>query len=81
MLHKNKNLNLQMSKRIMWFREYRDYKIDGPIIKQQVEPGRGIIGCEMHEIQGWGNTIHFESQKKKRGFFEKLFSKFFGRKT
>ncbi len=38
--------------------EYFDYKVDQPLIKFPVEPGRGIIGCEMHEINGWGNTLH-----------------------
>jgi len=47
----------------MWFKEYRDYKTDTPLIQEQVEPSHGIKGCEMHEINGWGNEIH---QPKKR---------------
>jgi hypothetical protein len=42
----------------MWFKEYRDYPIDRTLIKEQVEPGKGIIGCEMHEVNGWGVTLH-----------------------
>jgi hypothetical protein len=56
----------------MWWKEYRDYPLDKPLIKYQVQPGKGIIGCEMHEINGWGNTIfrehpkHRISEKKER---------------
>lgn len=38
----------------MWFKEYRDYPIDTPLIQKRVESGHGIIGCEMHELNGWG---------------------------
>jgi hypothetical protein len=48
----------------MWQKEYRDYKKDQPLVKQRVEPGRGIIGCEMHELNGWGNTLHQIKKKK-----------------
>jgi hypothetical protein len=42
----------------MWFKSYRDYEVDRPLIKYQVAPSHGIIGCEMHELFGWGNTTH-----------------------
>ena len=59
----------------MWFKEYRDYPIDRPLIQEQVEPGHGIIGCEMHELNGWGTDYHdFPHQKK--GFLRRLFSFF-----
>lgn len=58
----------------MWFREYRDYPIDTPIIKEPVEPGKGIIGCQMHEINGWGNTIDFSPQKKRKSRIGTFFS-------
>lgn len=48
----------------MWPKEYKDYPIDKPLIKSRVEPGKGIIGCEMHEINGWGENIHFHRKKK-----------------
>jgi hypothetical protein len=51
----------------MWFKEYRDYPIDRPLIKYPVEPGKGIIGCEMHEINGWGNDLHVPRSKPKKG--------------
>lgn len=51
---------------IMWFKEYRDYKTDTPLIKEQVESGRGIIGCEMHDLNGWGNEIHQPKKRKKK---------------
>lgn len=55
----------------MWHREYKDYKIDEPLIKNSVEPGKGIQGCEMHEINGWGNNFQ-HPQKRKKGFFSTL---------
>lgn len=42
----------------MWPKFYRDYPEDKPLIKQRVQPGKGIIGCEMHELNGWGMTQH-----------------------
>ena len=51
----------------MWFKEYRDYPIDKPLIKEKVEPGHGIIGCEMHDLNGWGTHMHpVKSLKKSR---------------
>lgn len=41
----------------MWPKKYRDYKTDQPLNKETVQPGHGIIGCEMHELNGWGDTI------------------------
>lgn len=49
----------------MWFKEYRDYPIDRPLIKEQVEPGHGIIGCEMHDLNGWGTDLHRIKSRKK----------------
>lgn len=62
----------------MWHREYRDYKTDESNVKNQVESGRGICGCEMHEINGWGNTLH-HPQKKKSGWMASLLRYFFGK--
>jgi hypothetical protein len=59
----------------MWPKSYKDYPIDTPLIKQQVRPGKGIIGCEMHELNGWGllkrkndnnNRKNDDKDKKKR---------------
>jgi hypothetical protein len=47
----------------MWPKSYRDYETDKSLIKYQVEPGHGIIGCEMHELNGWGNTLHIPKGK------------------
>lgn len=49
----------------MWPKSYKDYKVDEPLIKCQVQPGKGIVGCEMHEINGWGLTYHVPYQKPK----------------
>lgn len=55
----------------MWHKEYRDYKTDQPLIKCPVESSHGIVGCEMHEINGWGNTLQ-APKVKKRGFLASL---------
>ena len=60
----------------MWHREFRDYRIDQKMIKESIEPGKGIVGCEMHEINGWGNTLQ-HPQKKKRGFLGSLIAHLF----
>lgn len=44
----------------MWPKAYRDYEKDRPLIKYQIEPSHGIIGCEMHDLNGWGNTLHID---------------------
>lgn len=63
----------------MWFKQYRDYKTDRPLIKEQVESGHGIIGCEMHDLNGWGNEIH-QPRRRKKGFLGTFLSHLFGRK-
>lgn len=65
----------------MWFKEYRDYPIDTPLIKYKVEPGHGIVGCEMHEINGWGNTLQWQRMPKKRGLIRTLFDNLFKKFT
>lgn len=57
----------------MWLKEYRDYPIDRPLIKEQVESNKGIIGCEMHELNGWGTHLH-QMKRKKKGVWAKLIS-------
>ena len=51
----------------MWPKAYRDYPVDRPLMKYQVAPGKGIIGCEMHELNGWGGTYHMKDRKMKTG--------------
>lgn len=46
----------------MWPKHYRDYKEDEPNVKYQIEPGKGIIGCEMHDLNGWGNSLQLSSE-------------------
>lgn len=58
----------------MWFKEYKDYPIDKQLIKEKVEPSHGIIGCEMHEINGWGTS--YPSPQKR---VEKIKGPFHGR--
>ena len=57
----------------MWFRGFLGtIKRDQPNVKYQVEPGRGISGCEMHEINGWGNSLQWPQKKKKRGLHRRI---------
>lgn len=52
----------------MWPKSYRDYPVDKPLKKWQIESGKGIQGCEMHELNGWGAEYHHakpKSSKKK----------------
>ena len=57
----------------MWPKNYKDKPPDTPLKKNRIESGKGIVGCEMHEINGWGTSYHLP--KKKKGFFRKLLSK------
>jgi hypothetical protein len=55
----------------MWRNTYRDVKEDEPNIKARVETGKSIRGCEMHDLHGYGLTLHKE-KKQPSGFFTKL---------
>jgi len=61
----------------MWEQEYQDYPPDARLRKHRVETGRGIVGCEMNDIQGWGLT-HPPPQRKKRGALSTLMRCFLG---
>ncbi len=50
----------------MWLKSYKDYPEDQSVIQNQVESSHGIIGCEMHEVFGWGNTLHIPVGKFSR---------------
>ncbi len=54
----------------MWPKSYKDYKKDEDLIKYQVEPNHGIVGCEMHELNGWGSTLHIPRKKRRKNLFE-----------
>lgn len=66
----------------MWYKEYRDYQNDAPLKKEQLSSGKGIVGCEMHEQNGWGVTHHEPVKPKKKGLMttilDRLFSLFGG---
>lgn len=64
----------------MWYREYKDYPPDTPLIHEKVEPGKGIIGCEMHELNGWGITLHRPKKRKKKGLIASVLAYFFNSK-
>lgn len=56
----------------MWFKHYRDYPHDKPIIKEQVEPGHGIIGCEMHDLYGWGTSYHVTKRHQQKRWLSRF---------
>lgn len=61
----------------MWPKSYKDYPKDQSLKKERVSSGKGIVGCEMHEINGWGNT-HHRHRSRKRGAVYHLLEKLFG---
>jgi len=75
------SLNFQKVYMAMWAKEYRDYPPDSTLKKHSVESGKGIIGCEMHELNGWGNRIHIRKKKPRKGLISAVMSWLFpGRK-
>lgn len=62
----------------MWHKEYQDYPPDTPLIKYPVESGHGIVGCEMHEINGWGLEKHY--YRRRKPFLLRVRDWFFGKK-
>lgn len=63
----------------MWPKAYKDYKTDESLVKNQVQPGKGIVGCEMHDLNGWGNTLHIPVNKNKKGFFRTMLNALSGK--
>lgn len=61
----------------MWPKAYRDYPKDKPLRKETVSPSRGIIGCEMHDSNGWGESYH-QPKKKKHGIIYSFLTSLFG---
>jgi hypothetical protein len=57
----------------MWHNTYKDCPHDTLLKKEEVSPGKGIIGCEMHERNGWGDT-HRRHKKQPKGMLSMLFS-------
>jgi len=56
----------------MWPKKYKDYPVDEPLKKETVEPGDGIIGVEMNDINGWGEQ-HHRPPRRKQGLIARLF--------
>lgn len=40
----------------MWPKIYKDYPPDTPLKKERVKQGKAISGCEMCELNGWGEN-------------------------
>ena len=63
----------------MWPKSYRDYKVDKPLKQKMIEPGKGIIGCEMHELNGWGNELHIKKKEIRKGWLARGLDYLFGK--
>lgn len=63
----------------MWQKSYRDYPKDKSLKKEQVQSGKGLVGCEMHELNGWGESYHV-SKSRKRGVIYHFLHRLFGDK-
>lgn len=63
----------------MWPKSYKDYPVDTALIQQQVESGKGIVGCEMHDLNGWGEELHVRKKRTRKGIFSTLLFALFGR--
>lgn len=48
----------------MWPKEYKDYPKNAPLKKERVSPLNGIIGCEMCEQNGWGDSEEKEEKEE-----------------
>lgn len=45
----------------MWYTDYKNCPPDAPLKKERVSPGKGIVGCEMHEVNGWGSRYQLDT--------------------
>lgn len=62
----------------MWWKEYADYRYDKPMKRETVETGKGIIGCEMHDVHGYGTTDHKSQYYRRGGVLTGLMTYLFG---
>lgn len=65
----------------MWFKRYKDYPIDAPLLKETVESGKGVIGCEMHDRNGWGIEQHHAVPMQARSVWRRWISSIWGGKS
>lgn len=56
----------------MWDYIYKKRPKDNPLRSQSVESGKGIVGCEMKELNGWGE-VH-QHRKEGCGILRALFA-------
>ncbi len=60
----------------MWNYIYKKKKNDRELLEEKVDSGKGIVGCEMHELNGWGES-HHRYKREGNGYLRSLFSFFF----
>lgn len=58
----------------MWRYDYKDYKNDDPLREEAIEPGKGIVGVEMHDVNGW-NERHL-AKPRGSGWLRNLLAPF-----
>lgn len=63
----------------MWWQDFGDKGLDEPLKDIKLESGKGISGCEMQEICGWGIN-HHTYYRPSVGFLRQLKSLIFGSK-
>jgi hypothetical protein len=61
----------------MWPKRYKDYPPDDPLIQNPVYPDAGIVGCEMHERNGWDTACHQKPPQKQRKSWMQRFKNVF----
>lgn len=64
----------------MWWKEYEDLRPDEPLVQERVEPGNGVIGCEMHGLYGWGERYSLPPAPKHGGLLSLLRTLFFSQR-
>lgn len=64
----------------MWHNTYKDYSHDAELKKAKVHPGKGIIGCEMHEINGWSESYHQARETHTTGILSAIWASLTGSK-
>ena len=65
----------------MWRNTYEDCPVDELLSREQIETGASIIGCQMKELNGWGEKQDLPIKPKSGGILKALIDLFFTRKS